>query len=79
MVYSIKGFLKIDKYSVTKTSIIEFSLSEVSKHVMLNIFVESQIVSYKSSTALCPMNLYQWTYATPSNILSILNRKEIDL
>ena len=79
MVYSIKGFLKIGKYSETKTSIMEFSLPDASKHVMLNIFVETQIESYKSSTALCSMNLYQWTYAIPSNILSILNRKEIGL
>ena len=79
MVYSIKGFLKIGKYSVIKTSIMEFSLSDASKRVMLNIFVETQIVSYKPSTALCSMNLDQWTYAIPSNILLILNRKAIGL
>ena len=53
MVYSIKDFLKIDKYSAIVTSIIEFPLLDVLKHVLLNVFVEIQIVSYKSSTALC--------------------------
>ena len=46
MVYSVKGFLKIDQYSEVMTSIIEISLSDVLKHVMFNIFVEIQIVSY---------------------------------
>ena len=79
MVQSIKGLLNIDKYSVTITSIFEFSLSDASKHLILNIFVETQILSYKSSIALCSMNLYKWAYAISSNILSILNTKEIGL
>ena len=69
-------YQRISEATVSKASIVEFSLSDVLKHVMLNVFVKIQIVSYKSSTVLCSMNLYKWVYKILSNILSILNSKE---
>ena len=45
----------------------------------MNVVDEIQIVSYKLSTALCSMNLYKLVYIILSNILSILNSKEIGL
>ena len=77
MVYIIIGFLKIDKYSATTSSIIEFSVRCIN--VMLNFFVEIQIVSFKASTVLCSMNLHKREYIILSNILSMLNRKKIGL
>ena len=56
MAYSIKCFLKTEKHSTNMTLISEFSLSDVIKHIKLNVFVKIPVVSYKSNYSL------QWIY-----------------